>query len=94
MSADEMSQFFSGFTQKTLVWGSDRFLKDFSIFRDNAVAQAKKGSATPADTTKTAIALENLLYSIRSDCGHENKGLGQGDLLTLFINDIRAYIKD
>ena len=94
MTEEEVSQFFSDFTQKTLVWGSDKFLKDFSIFRDSSVAQAKKGVATPEETAKIAIALENLLYSIRAECGHENKGLSRGDLLVLFINDIRNYIND
>lgn len=32
--------------------------------------------------------IENVLFAIRSDVGHSNKGLKKGDLLTLFINDI------
>jgi hypothetical protein len=93
---DEMNKFFISFTQEILVWGSDRFIKDFSAFRESGVSQpdpAQGGTAPTNDPTKVTLALEKLLYSIRSDCGHKNKGLGVGDLLTLFIIDIRNYIK-
>ncbi len=39
------------------------------------------------------LSLERLLYSIRYDCGRDNKGLGNGDLLTIFITDVRNYVK-
>lgn len=95
MSPEETNEFFVSFTQKTLVWGSDRFLKDFSAFKDGSALYAQlanSGNTTTADLINTMVVLENLLYSIRTDCGHENKGLGKGDLLTLFINDARDYI--
>jgi hypothetical protein len=95
MSQEETNEFFVSFTKKTLVWGSDRFLKDFSTFKDSSAIyakQAQSGKTTPADLIVTMTTLENLLYSIRADCGHDNKGLGKGDLLTLFINDLRDYI--
>jgi hypothetical protein len=41
--------------------------------------------------------IENVLFAIRSDMGHSNKGLKQGDLLTLFTNDmdkIMTSLKD
>ncbi len=94
-SPEDMNQFFVSFTQKTLVWGSDKFIKNFSEFREGSVIyaeQAEGGNVTNDDLILTMVKLENLLYSIRADCGHENKGLGKGDLLTLFINDIRNYI--
>ena len=95
MSPEELNQFFVSFTQKTLVWGSDKFIKDFSEFRESSVdyaERAKSGNVTNDDLIDTMVKLERLLYSIRADCGHDNKGLGKGDLLTLFINDIRNYI--
>jgi hypothetical protein len=95
MSEEEMSKFFVSFTQKTVVWGSDKFIKDFSEFRESSAVYAEQAtgrSVTTDDLIHTMVKLENLLYSIRADCGHENKGLGKGDLLTLFINDLRNYI--
>jgi hypothetical protein len=92
---EEISTFFNDFTQKILVWGSDRFTRDFSAFREALILytqQQQSGKATNDDLAKAMLALEVLLYSIRADCGHANKGLGKGDLLTFFINDIRDYI--
>ncbi len=92
---DEINTFFVDFTKKTLVWGSDKFLKAFSAFRDSSALyaeQAKKGEENIDALVKTMTVLENLLYSIRADLGHSNKGLAAGDLLTLFINDVRNYI--
>lgn len=91
----EVNDFFTDFTQKILVWGSDRFTKDFSTFRESIVLytqQQQSGKATTEDSIKTMLTLEKLLYSIRADCGHVNKGLGRGDLLAFFINDIRDYV--
>lgn len=95
LSEKEVNDFFTDFTQKILVWGSDRFTKDFSAFRESIILythQQQSGIATNEDLTKAMLALEVLLYSIRADCGHMNKGLGRGDLLAFFINDIRDYV--
>ncbi len=94
LTEKEVNSFFANFTQKILVWGSDRFIKDFSIFRETLAASAKQQQNGQAGTldTNAWLTLEALLYSIRADCGHGNKGLGKGDLLALFINDIRDYI--
>ncbi len=95
LSEEEINDFFVGFTEKILVWGSDRFIRDFSAFREAIILyaqQQKSGQATNDDLTKAMLALEVLLYSIRADCGHANKELGKGDLLTFFINDIRDYV--
>jgi len=95
LSEEEVNDFFTDFTQKILVWGSDRFTRDFSAFRESLLIytqQQQSGKATNDDPIQTMLTLETLLYSIRADCGHANKGLGQGDLLTFFINDIRDYV--
>lgn len=89
----EMNDFFVKFTEKTVIWGSDRFIQAFSNFRDGAITQAQSGNNQQPDPTAMMVNFENLLYAIRADYGHENTGLGSGDLLALFINDIRDYIK-
>jgi hypothetical protein len=38
------------------------------------------------------FAFEQMLFEIRRDLGHENNGLGAGDLLRLFINDVDDYL--
>lgn len=45
----------------------------------------KEGEAL---TLESINLTENLLLAIRKDMGHKNKGLQQGDILSLFINDV------
>lgn len=40
----------------------------------------------------TLFLFEDVLFSLRGDIGHSNKGLSQGDLLALFVNDIDKYV--
>ena len=92
LTVDEMSKRLVYFTQKTVVWGGDSFLQAFSTFRDGAIMQAQATGSQQANPLAMMVNFENLLYAIRADYGHINKGLRQGDLLALFINDIRDYI--
>ena len=39
------------------------------------------------------FAVERLLLAIRKDVGHKNKNLKQGDLLSIFINDIDSFLE-
>jgi hypothetical protein len=41
------------------------------------------------------LEFENLLFAIRNDLGYKNKGLKQGDLLKVFVNNAQVdeYIK-
>jgi len=91
LTPEEVQEFFVSLTEKTVIWGSDEFIAAFSKFRDDAVAQA--GNNQQSNTIEMMKNFENLLYVIRRDYGHENKGLGPGDLLALFITDIRKYIE-
>lgn len=95
LTEKEINDFFTSFTQKMLVWGSDRFTRDFSAFREALIlyTQQVQGGQAPKDAlARMMLSLETLLYTIRADCGHANKDLGKGDLLTFFINDVRDYI--
>jgi hypothetical protein len=92
MPPDQLNKRMIYFTQKTVVWGSNTFLKDFSKFRDSSTLQVQSGSNQTVDYVPMMLNFENLLYSIRADFGHSNKGLGKADLLTLFVNDIHNYI--
>ena len=39
------------------------------------------------------FAYEDLLYAVRRDLGHGNRGLKRGDILALFVNDIEEHLK-
>jgi len=82
----ETIKFLTDFTRHLIVWGSDSVLKSFTIFREFLISD--EGKKTP---TEGMLLFEQYLFEIRKDLGHKNKDLGRGDILALFINDIRAY---
>lgn len=83
----EMIEFFSDFTQKVMVWGSDEVLILWSRYRRAFVDIEDPKSVSP----EKLFDFEDLLMAIRKDMGHKNKGVIKGDLLGLFINDIDKY---
>jgi len=88
ISEKEMMGFFIGFTQQIMVWGSDSVIKKWSEFR-------LKLSSLPGKQNfdySLLFEFEALLLEIRKDTGHKNKKLLKGDLLGLFINDVKDYL--
>ncbi len=85
-SEQEIIQFLQDFTQKLIVWGSDSVLKAFSTFREDLISY--KGGEPPIGGM---FLFEKYLLEVRRDLGHKNKNLSPGDILALFINDIREY---
>lgn len=83
----EMIEFFSDFTQKVMVWGSDEVLILWSRYRRTFVDIEDPKNVSP----EKLFDFEDLLMAIRKDMGHKNKGVIKGDLLGLFINDIDKY---
>ena len=85
----ETMKFIAEFTDRVTVWGSDGVLKAFSDFRREAV-NATSGNA---GGKSVLFAYEDLLYAVRRDLGHGNRGLKRGDILALFVNDIEEHLK-
>ena len=79
-------QFLQDFTQELIVWGSDPVLKAFGTFREALISY--KGGEPPIEGL---FLFEQYMLEIRRDLGHKNKNLSSGDILALFINDIRKY---
>lgn len=83
VSEQEMFIFFSEFTQKLILWGSDDVIFEYAEFRD-IFSDVTEGNTT----LKTLYKFEKLLLSIRKDVGHKNIGMKEKDILRLFINDL------
>ena len=81
-----MLHFVVNFNRRLIVWGADSVIKEWSTFK----SLHEVGNAPPV---MNLIAIERILYAIRADMGHKNKGLGQGDLLAIFINDVHSYFR-
>jgi hypothetical protein len=81
----EVEDFMFNFTQQVIVWGSDSVLQAFYNFRHNGDS---------GDGRQVALRMEELLLAIRKDLGHNNKGLSQGKILGLFLNDFDKYMAE
>ncbi len=82
----EILDFFQGFTEKIVVWGSDDVINAFNAFRTFAQ------KTQTAQSENILFVAETLFLTIRKDLGHKNKGLTKGKLLGLFVNDIEKYL--
>ena len=89
LSDDDFKRFVAEFSQKLALWASDDVLQSYNRFRSI-------GSTTTSEDTEVdpsvLFAFEQMLFEIRRDLGHENNGLGAGDLLRLFINDVDDFL--
>ena len=90
-SENEMLGFFSDFTGKITLWGGPELVKTWNEVRAMGPSSAREDGTV--DTT-VIFAWERLLFAIREDIGHSNKGLKQGDILRLFVNDIDEHLAE
>jgi hypothetical protein len=74
----------SKFTENLILWGSEDVMKSYIAYRKYFM----KRTLGEEMTLESIVKVENLLLVIRKDMGHKNKNLQQGDILSLFINDI------
>ncbi|MGS3176057.1 hypothetical protein [Aeromonas sanarellii] len=81
----EVMQFFVDTTRELVIWGSNDMVKAFGDFRF-----AMMSIADQADTALTLAAVEDLLFAVRKDLGHNSK-VKRGDILRLYINDLKDY---
>lgn len=81
----EAREFMSRFNRDFMVWGDDRVLQAWVKWR-------KHMNSAPADTREATFLIEDLVLAIRRDVGHNNRGLTEGDILTIFINDVDTIL--
>lgn len=79
----------SKFTENLILWGSEDVMKSYIAYRKYFMSR-KFGEEM---TLEAIEKMENLLLVIRKDMGHKNKSLQQGDILSLFINDIDEVLE-
>lgn len=89
----EVVAFMTKFTPKMMVWGSDDVIAKWRKFLA-ATIEASKSEPESEIQVQSLFHYEELIYAIRRDLGHKNKGLGQGTILGLFVTDISSYLGD
>lgn len=83
MSEEKMTKMVSEFSKGLTLWGSNRVVKKWLRYRK---------SSLNGGGVQTLLELEDIIYEIRKDVGQKKK-LRQGDMLSLFINDVDKLIK-
>lgn len=87
LSQKDTVQMMSKFTQDLILWGSKDVITRYREYREHFLHREVGQSVTKEEMKL----LENLLLEIRKDMGHKNKEIKEGDILSLFINDIEKY---
>ena len=83
----ETIKFFAEFIPKLIVWGDENVMKSFCLFRDTAADNTDRPSS------KILFIFEDVLFNIRKDLGHKDKKIKKGDILGLFITDIKKHLQ-
>jgi hypothetical protein len=78
---------FGRFTESLVIWGSDDVIREWVDYR--AAIFTAPGDATPEEQVKSLLLLEDLFLAIRRDLGLRNKSIRRGDILRLWINDLK-----
>ena len=75
----------SSFNSKLSLWGSPKVVKKWNAFRKSSLEVKSE------DNTELLILMEEVMNEMRKDLGV--KSVGQGNLLSFFINDIENVVK-
>lgn len=84
-SQKDMINDISSFNSKLSLWGSPKVVKKWNAFRKSSLETEYKSD------TELLILMEEVMNEMRKDLGV--KSVGQGNLLSFFINDIENVIK-
>lgn len=88
VSEKDMLEFFTLFTQKLILWGSDEVILEYGDFRTYFMNLANDESTTSKEKLESMYKFEEMILAIRGDVGHKNTAFQRGDILKLFINDL------
>ena len=91
MTEGEMAQLFATITPQLITYGSRNVILAWNNFRSIATVDGAEGKPNPR---ATMLSFEALLKAMRQDLGHPTMSTNQGDLLGIFINDIKTYLRD
>jgi hypothetical protein len=92
LSGQEIETFFWEYNQKSILWLSDNTLKSYIQWKSGITKIMDNEEDDDAKTLRMMVAFENLLLDFRKDIGHKNKGIKQGDILSLFIIDWHKFV--
>lgn len=84
LTEEEQIEFLLTFSKKMIIWGNVAIVKKWGQLRA-ALSSGESPLTMMWD-------IEDLLFLMRADLGHNDRELKRGGLLRLFINDIDDYL--
>ncbi len=84
-----LKEYFPRMAPGFITWADDRVIVEWARFREalsNQTFEEGKVALPPL------LAFERLLLAIRKDLGHANRGIQTGDVLAVWITDIRTSL--
>jgi hypothetical protein len=85
VESSEMVRLMADFSSKLMIWGSDRVLAEWILWRKVA---SEANSTGQQGSPEILVQLEKVILAMRKDLGHKDRQLKPMDILRLFINDI------
>ena len=77
------AKFMLELNHKIITWGSDDVLKAWSEIKKTSYNQG-------TNPNNIMFAIEQLIYTMRKDLGHKNYNLSEGDILSVWFNDVNS----
>lgn len=77
LSEKKLEEFFYKFTSEIIIWGSPGVISAYENFRQ----------FSDPKNPNILFLVDKILREIRVDLGSNNKGIKNGDLISLFLND-------
>ena len=81
------AKFMLELNHKIITWGSDDVLKAWSEIKKTSYNQG-------TNPNNIMFAIEQLIYTMRKDLGHKNYNLSEGDILSLWFNDVNSVLSE
>lgn len=87
----QMEKLVLGFFRKGIVYAGPSVLEAYRVWRDQI---HDDDTTSQAELRASMLRFERLLLAMRSDLGMSNKGLKEGDLLRVVLNDYDTTFDD
>lgn len=81
---EEMLNRMMEFSKEVTLFGSNKVVKRWAKYRT---------SAATLSSIENLSQLESILFAIREDLGMKKRGMKKGDILSMFINDIKTAFR-
>lgn len=86
-SEKDIMKFFSNTSKDLVIWGSKDIIEAFGKFRE----KLQELSLENNNPMKILNEVEDLMFAIRKDLGHDYIGTKRGDIMRLYITDLQKY---